>query len=46
MFLANVVQGEDDYHATASDGNTFSVNEERLEVVIKGKKQTSVVEPE
>jgi hypothetical protein len=46
LFLANVVQGDNDYHATASDGNTFSVNEERLEVVIRGKKQTSAVQPE
>jgi hypothetical protein len=46
LFLANVVQGEDDYHVTASDGNTFSVNSERLVVVIKGKKQTTDVVPE
>jgi hypothetical protein len=46
LFLANVVRGEDDWHATATDGNTFSVNEDRLEVVIQGKKQTSAVEPE
>jgi hypothetical protein len=46
LFLADVVRGADDYHVTASDGNTFSVNEERLEVVIKGKKQTTDVEPE
>jgi hypothetical protein len=46
LFLANVVKGDDDYHATASDGNTFSVNDERLEVVIQGQKQTSAVEPE
>ncbi len=46
LFLANVVKGENDWHATAPDGNSFSVNEERLEVVIKGKKQTSPVEPE
>jgi hypothetical protein len=46
LFLANVVKGENDYHATASDGNTFSVNEKRLEVVIKGQKQTTPVRPE
>jgi hypothetical protein len=46
LFLANVVKGENDYHATASDGNTFSVNSKRLEVVIKGQKQTTAVRPE
>jgi hypothetical protein len=46
LFLADVVRGENDWHATASDGNTFSVNEERLEVVIRGKKQRTAVEPE
>ncbi|MFI7541426.1 hypothetical protein [Actinoplanes sp. NPDC049599] len=46
LFLADVVKGDDDYHATAADGNTFSVNSERLEVVIKGKKQTTEVTPE
>jgi hypothetical protein len=46
LFLAGVVQDADDYHVTASDGNTFSVNSERLEVVIKGRKQTTDVEPE
>jgi hypothetical protein len=40
-----VVKREDDYYATASDGNTFSVNEERLEVVIKDQLQTTAVEP-
>jgi hypothetical protein len=46
LFLPNVVRGETDYHVTAPDGNTFSVNEERLEVVIRGQRQTSVVVPE
>jgi hypothetical protein len=45
LFLTNVVKRENDYYATASDGNTFSVNEERLEVVIKGQPQTTEVEP-
>ena len=46
LFLPNVVRGENDFHVTAPDGNTFSVNEERLEVVIRGQKQTSAVVPE
>ena len=46
LFLAGVQQGPDDYHVTASDGNTFSVNEERLVVVINGRKHTSDVHPE
>ena len=46
LFLPNVVRGDNDFHVTAPDGNTFSVNEERLEVVIRGQKQTSAVVPE
>jgi len=46
LFLPNVVRGEDDYHVTAPDGNTFAVNEQRLEIVKNGKTQTWDVTPE
>lgn len=46
LFLPNVVKEDDGYHATADDGNTFAVNEQRLEIVRKGKRQTWDVTPE
>ena len=47
LFLPNVVKGDDDYVATADDGNTFSVNEQRLEITYKsGKTETLDVVPE
>jgi hypothetical protein len=33
LFLPDVIRGEDDYHVTAGDGASFSVNEERLFIV-------------
>ena len=46
LFLPNVVKDDDGYHATADDGNTFAVNEVRLEIVKNGKPQTWDVTPE
>ncbi|WP_238547242.1 hypothetical protein [Actinoplanes friuliensis] len=47
LFLSGVAQGDDDYHATANDGNFFSVNESRLKIVFKnGKQETHPVSPE
>lgn len=46
LFLSNVIRKGDGYFATATDGNTFFVDNQRLEVVRKGKKQTLAVEPE
>ena len=46
LFLADVVRGEDDYHAEAADGNTFSVNKQRLAITFKsGKTETHDVVP-
>jgi hypothetical protein len=46
LFLSNVVPKDDGYLATADDGNTFFVDEQRLEVVAKGKKRSWDVTPE
>jgi hypothetical protein len=46
LFLADVVQDGDDYRATATDGNTFTVNKVRLEIVKNGVRQTWDVTPE
>jgi hypothetical protein len=46
LFLPDVVKEDDGYHATADDGNTFAVNEQRLEIVRNGKLQTWDVTPE
>jgi hypothetical protein len=46
LFLTDVVKEDDGYHATAHDGNKFWVNEEQLETVVRGKKQTWDVTPE
>jgi hypothetical protein len=46
LFLPNVVRDADGYLATADDGNTFAVNEQRLEIVKNGKTQTWDVTPE
>jgi hypothetical protein len=47
LFLHDVVRRENDYLATAADGNTFSVNERRLEITFQdGKTQTLDVVPE
>jgi hypothetical protein len=46
LFLSDVIRQDDGYFAKAADGNTFFVNDERLEVVRKGKPQTTPVEPE
>lgn len=46
LFLSNVVRKDDGYFATATDGNTIFVNNERLDVVRKGVPDTSVVVPE
>jgi hypothetical protein len=47
LFLPGVVRGEDDYHAKAADGNTFSVNKERLQITFRnGETQSQEVVPE
>jgi hypothetical protein len=46
LFLPNVVRKDDGYLATAPDGNRIFVDNQRLEVLKKGKKQTLAVEPE
>jgi hypothetical protein len=46
LFLDNVVPVGDGYLATATDGNTFDVNSERLEVRTRKGTQTSEVTPE
>ncbi|MEU7906633.1 hypothetical protein [Actinoplanes sp. NPDC049118] len=46
LFLANVVKDDDGYHATADDGNTFSVNDQRLEIVKNGVRESWKVTPE
>ena len=46
LFLSDVVRQDDGYFAKAADGNTFFVNDQRLEVVRGGKPRTTAVEPE
>jgi hypothetical protein len=46
LFLPDVVKQDDGYFARAADGNTFFVNDQRLEVVRKGKSKTTKVEPQ
>ena len=46
LFLSDVIRQDDGYFAKAADGNTFFVNDQRLEVVRKGKRETTTVEPE
>ena len=46
LFLPDVIRQDDGYFAKAADGNTFFVNDQRLEVVRKGKRETTTVEPE
>ena len=46
LFLDNVRPDGDGYLATATDGNTFNVNNERLVVRTKKGTQTSKVTPE
>lgn len=46
LFLSDVARDGDGYLAKAADGNTFFVNDQRLEVVKKGKARTSEVEPQ
>lgn len=46
LFLSDVVRQDDGFFAKAADGNTFFVNDQRLEVVRGGKPRTTAVEPE
>jgi hypothetical protein len=46
LFLSKVIRQDDGYFAKAADGNTFFVNDQRLEVVRKGIPETTAVEPE
>lgn len=46
LFLDDVTKDSQGYHAKAADGNEFSVNEDRLEIIKKGVAQSWDVVPE